>query len=134
MTCCFLAGCNSGLSSETKVVYVLFFLLSSLILMLLVVAGTLYHRHHRGAFLVHCRSSNSSISPPNPNKKHLHPDENYSTPTECDLPAPLPPVRCTKEGWDPLKERCSPMDLTLLRFNSLMPPDSYIDSQDSGNM
>uniref|UniRef100_A0A3Q3AQV3 CUB domain-containing protein n=1 Tax=Kryptolebias marmoratus TaxID=37003 RepID=A0A3Q3AQV3_KRYMA len=113
------AGC-SGLSSETKGVYVLFFLLSSLILMLLVVAGTLYHRHHRGAFLVHCHSSNS-ISPPDPNNNHLHPNENYSTPTDCDLPPPPPP-------------RCPPMDLTLLRFNSLLPPDSYIDSQDSGKM
>ncbi|XP_013888359.1 uncharacterized protein zgc:66455 [Austrofundulus limnaeus] len=128
------AGCSSSLSSETKVVYVLFFLLSSLILMLVVVAGTLYHRHHRGAFLVHCRSNSSNMSPPDPNNHHLHPDENYSTPTECDLPAPPPHVRCTKEGWAPLKERCSPMDLTLLRFNSLMPPDSYTDSRDSGKM
>ncbi|XP_017290472.2 uncharacterized protein zgc:66455 [Kryptolebias marmoratus] len=127
------AGCSSGLSSETKGVYVLFFLLSSLILMLLVVAGTLYHRHHRGAFLVHCHSSNS-ISPPDPNNNHLHPNENYSTPTDCDLPPPPPPARGTKEGWAPVKERCPPMDLTLLRFNSLLPPDSYIDSQDSGKM
>lgn len=130
----FTAGCSSGLSSETKGVYVLFFLLSSLILMLLVVAGTLYHRHHRGAFMVHCRSS-SSISPSDPNNNHhLHPDENYSTPTDCDLPPPPPPARGTKEAWTPVKEHCSPMDLTLLRFNPLLPPDSYIDPQDSGKM
>uniref|UniRef100_A0A3Q3RDC4 EGF-like domain-containing protein n=1 Tax=Monopterus albus TaxID=43700 RepID=A0A3Q3RDC4_MONAL len=36
------AGCSSGLSAETRGVYVLFFLLSTLILMLLVVAGVMY--------------------------------------------------------------------------------------------
>ncbi|XP_075320409.1 uncharacterized protein LOC142379160 [Odontesthes bonariensis] len=118
------AGCSSGLSSETKGVYVLFFLLSSLILTLLAVAVTLYHRHHRGAFLVRCQSSRS-ISPPDPNSNHLHPEDSYSSPTDSDLPPPPPPARGTRDGWAPVKERCPPVDLPLLRFSSLLPPDGY---------
>uniref|UniRef100_A0A8C6PY82 Uncharacterized LOC107382281 n=1 Tax=Nothobranchius furzeri TaxID=105023 RepID=A0A8C6PY82_NOTFU len=127
------AGCTSGLTSESKGVYVLFFLLSFLILTLMVVAGTLYHRHHRGTFLVRC-NSRDSISPPDPNNNHhLHSDDSYSTPTECDLPPP-PPARGIREGWVPVKEHCPSMDLTLLRFNSLLPPDGYIDPKDKGKM
>ncbi|MED6282331.1 hypothetical protein CHARACLAT_030990, partial [Characodon lateralis] len=124
------AGCSSGLSSETKGVYVLFFLLSSLILALLAVAGTLYHRHHRGGFVV----CSSSLSPPDSNNNHLHPDDSYSTPTDCDLPPPPPPARGSRESWTQMKERCPPVDLPLLRFSSLLPPDGYIDPQESGKM
>ncbi|CAG5947544.1 uncharacterized protein ACNS7B_012230 isoform 2-T2 [Menidia menidia] len=126
--------CGSGLSTETKGVYVLFFLLSSLILTLMVVAGTLYHRHHRGAFLVRCQS-NGSLSPPDANNNnHLHPHDSYSGPIDTDLPPPPPPSRAVREGWAPAKDHCRPVDLPLLRFNSLMPPDGYIDPQDSGKM
>ncbi|MEQ2201952.1 hypothetical protein XENOCAPTIV_021260, partial [Xenoophorus captivus] len=125
------AGCSSGLSSEAKGVYVLFFLLSSLILTLLAVAGTLYHRHHRGGFVVRCPSS---LSPPDSNNNHLHPDDSYSTPTDCDLPPPPPPASGSRESWTQMKERCPPVDLPLLRFSSLLPPDGYIDPQESGKM
>ncbi|XP_041837753.1 uncharacterized protein zgc:66455 [Melanotaenia boesemani] len=127
------AGCSSGPSSETKGVYALFFLLSSLILTLLVVAGMLYHRHHRGAFLVRCQSS-SNISPPDPNNNHHHPDDSYSSPTEPDLPPPPPPARGARDGWAPVKERCPPVDLPLLRFSPLLPPDGYTDPHDAGKM
>uniref|UniRef100_A0A7N6F9Y8 CUB domain-containing protein n=2 Tax=Anabas testudineus TaxID=64144 RepID=A0A7N6F9Y8_ANATE len=82
------AGCSSGLSPETKGVYVLFFLLSCFILMPLVVVGILYHRHHRGTFLVRCHSSSTS-SPDLSNDNHHH-DDNYSYPAESDLPPPTP--------------------------------------------
>uniref|UniRef100_A0A3Q1J6P7 CUB domain-containing protein n=1 Tax=Anabas testudineus TaxID=64144 RepID=A0A3Q1J6P7_ANATE len=81
-------SCSSGLSPETKGVYVLFFLLSCFILMPLVVVGILYHRHHRGTFLVRCHSSSTS-SPDLSNDNHHH-DDNYSYPAESDLPPPTP--------------------------------------------
>ncbi|XP_008298111.1 uncharacterized protein LOC103370745 [Stegastes partitus] len=130
------AGCSSGLSSEAKGVYVLFFLLSSLILMLLVAAGMLYRRHHRGTFLVRCHSS-SSISPPDHNNNsnhHHHPDDSYSSPTDCDLPPPPPPVRGPREGWAQVKGHGPAVDLPLLRFSPLLPPDSYMDPQEGGKM
>uniref|UniRef100_A0A8C8A0R9 EGF-like domain-containing protein n=1 Tax=Oryzias sinensis TaxID=183150 RepID=A0A8C8A0R9_9TELE len=125
--------CSSGLSSETKGVYILFFLLSSLILMLVAVAGTLYHRHHRGAFLVRCHNS-GSISPPDSNNNHLHHEDHYSSPADSDLPPPPPPARGSRDSWAPGKERRLPVDLPLLRFSPLLPPDSYIDPQDGGKM
>ncbi|XP_028254501.1 uncharacterized protein LOC114430732 [Parambassis ranga] len=128
------AGCSSDLSAETKGVYVLFFLLSSLILMLLVGAGTLYHRHHKGAFLVRCHST-SSISPPDPNNNHNHhhhSEGSYSCPPVCNLPPPPPPARGPREGWKQVKEHCPASDLPLLHFSPLLPPDSYMDPQESG--
>uniref|UniRef100_A0A3B3CJ12 EGF-like domain-containing protein n=1 Tax=Oryzias melastigma TaxID=30732 RepID=A0A3B3CJ12_ORYME len=129
------SSCSSGLSSETKGVYILFFLLSSLILSLVAVAGTLYHRHHRGAFLVRCHNS-GSITPPDPNNNnnHLHPEDHYSSPADSDLPPPPPPARGSRDSWAPGKERRLNVDLPLLRFSPLLPPDSYIDPQDGGKM
>ncbi|KAF6724567.1 Fibrillin-2 [Oryzias melastigma] len=130
------SSCSSGLSSETKGVYILFFLLSSLILSLVAVAGTLYHRHHRGAFLVRCHNS-GSITPPDPNNNnnhHLHPEDHYSSPADSDLPPPPPPARGSRDSWAPGKERHLNVDLPLLRFSPLLPPDSYIDPQDGGKM
>lgn len=132
-SCCLPAGCSSGLPAETKGVYVLFFLLSSLILMLLAAAGLLYHRHHRGAFLVRCHS-NSSISSPDPNNNHHCPDDNYSSPAGSDLPAPPLPARGPREGWAHVKEHCPAVDLPLLRFSPLLPPDSYMDPHEGGKM
>ncbi|XP_037621797.1 uncharacterized protein zgc:66455 isoform X1 [Sebastes umbrosus] len=127
------AGCRSGLSAETKGVYVLFFLLGSLILMLLAAAGLLYHRHHRGAFLVRCHSS---ISHPDPNNNHHHHhhDDSYSCPADSDLLPPPPPARGFREGWPQVKERCPPVDLPLLRFSPLLPPDAYLEPQEGGKM
>lgn len=125
------ADCSSDLSSETIGIYVLFFLLGFLILALLAVAGALYRRHHRGGFIIRCPSS---VSSPDPNNNHLPPDDNYSTPNDSDLPPPPPPIRGGKEVWAPVKERCRPVDLPLLRFSSLLPPDGYIEPQESGKI
>ncbi|KAM7010088.1 uncharacterized protein LKV04_001930 [Tautogolabrus adspersus] len=122
------AGCSSGLSSETKGVYVLFFLLSCLILLLLAAAGTLYHRHHQGAFLVRCHS-NISHHDPNNNNHHSHEGDPDLTP----LPPP-PPARGFREGWPQVKERLPPVDLPLLRFSPLLPPDGYTEPQEGGRM
>ncbi|XP_044197860.1 uncharacterized protein zgc:66455 isoform X1 [Thunnus albacares] len=132
-------GCSSGLSAETKGVYVLFFLLSSLILMLLVAAGMLYRRHHRGAFSVRCHSCSSIISPPDPNDNnnnnhHHYRDDSYSSPADSDLPPPPPPARGPREGWPQVKERCPAVDLPLLRFSPLLPPDGYMEPQEGGKM
>lgn len=130
LTRCFPpAGCSSGLSAETKGVYVLFFLLSSLILMLLVAAGVLYRRHRRGAFLVRCRSS-SSISSPDPKKKQHSQDGSFCP--DSELPPPPPPSRGFREGWPHVKERCPPVDLPLLRFSPLLPPDGCKEPQEGG--
>ncbi|CAK6976322.1 uncharacterized protein zgc:66455 isoform X2 [Scomber scombrus] len=126
------SGCSSGLSAETKGVYVLFFLLSSLILMLLVAAGMLYHRHHRGAFLVRCHSC-GSVSHPDPNNNnHHHHHRHYRA--DSDLPPPPPPVRGSSQGWAQVKERCPAVDLQLLRFSPLLPPDGYMEPQEGGKM
>lgn len=134
-SCCVPAGCSSGLSPETKGVYVLFFLLSSLILMLLAAAGLLYRRHHRGAFLVRCHS-HGSISPPDPknNQRHHHHDDRYSSPVDSDLPPPPPPVRGFREAWPRGKERCPVVDLPLLRFSPLLPPDGHVPPQEGVKM
>lgn len=110
-----VAGCSSGLSAETKGVYVLFFLLSALIVMLLVAAGMLYRRHHRGAFLVHCQKT-GSISSHKPKKEG-------SFCPNAELPPPPLPSRGYREAWPPLKEGHPPVDLPLLRFNPLLPPE-----------
>ncbi|KAI3353568.1 hypothetical protein L3Q82_020088, partial [Scortum barcoo] len=120
------AGCHSGLSAETKGVYVLFFLLSSLMLMLLVAAGMLYHRHHRGAFLVRCHSK-SSLSPLDSNNSHHHHDDS-------ELPPPPPPSRGFRAGWPPVKERCPAVDLPLLRFSPLLPADVFVEPQEGAKM
>lgn len=130
---CFSAGCSPSLSPEAKSVYVLFFLLSSLILTLLLVAGLLYHRHRRGTFLVRCRSS-SSISPPDLNNNHHHHDDDYAYPVESEQPPPLPPARGPRGGWPQGKEPCPAVDLPLLRFSSLLSPDSYVEPQEGGKM
>lgn len=131
-SCCLPTGCSSGLSPETKGVYVLFFLLSCFILMPLVVVGILYHRHHRGTFLVRCHSSSTS-SPDLSNDNHHH-DDNYSYPAESDLPPPLPPTRGPRGGWPQGKEHRPAVDVPLLRFSSLLPRASYVESQESGKL
>ncbi|XP_055013881.1 uncharacterized protein zgc:66455 isoform X2 [Boleophthalmus pectinirostris] len=85
--------CSPALSSEAKAVYILFFLLSTLVLSLLVLIGLFYHRHRRGHFLV-------PPSDPNNNSNGNHDD--------IDLPPPPPP-------------RCPPVDLQLLRYNTILP-------------
>lgn len=109
------AGCASGLSAETKGVYVLFFLLSSLVLMLLAAGGLLYHRHRRGAFKVHCHST-SSVSASDPGNSH------HLRAVEPELPPPPPPARSFRDGWPAV-------ELPLLRFSSMLPSDGYKERQ-----
>lgn len=100
--------CSSGFSAETKGVYVLFFLLSALILMLLVTAGILYRCHHQGAFLVHCQKAGSISSQTPKREGSFCPD--------AELLPPPPPSRGYREGRPTV-------DLPLLRFNPLLPPE-----------
>ncbi|XP_071031599.1 uncharacterized protein [Oncorhynchus clarkii lewisi] len=111
-------GCTSEQSSGMiKGIYVVCFLFSFLILLLLCTVGVLYHRHHWGAFLVHCRRSSLGSIPP--------PDcKNRSSRTNSELP---PPVRRPKEGWARPKDCCPSMDLPLLRFSPLLPLDGYME-------
>ncbi|XP_055763489.1 uncharacterized protein LOC129839844 isoform X2 [Salvelinus fontinalis] len=132
------SGCTSERSSGMiKGIYVVCFLFSFLILLLLCTVGVLYHRHHRGAILVHCRRSSLGSIPP--------PDyKNSSIRTNSELP---PPIRRPKEGWARgwarpkegwawarpkegwarPKEGCPSVDLPLLRFSPLLPLDGYME-------
>lgn len=85
-------GCSASLSSESKAVYVLFFLLSAVVLSLLVLFALSYHRHRRGNFIPQ-PDPNNNLSP-------CHHDD-------VDLPPPPPP-------------RCPPVDLQLLRYNTIL--------------
>ncbi|KAK7929754.1 hypothetical protein WMY93_006149 [Mugilogobius chulae] len=92
------SDCSAVLSSEAKAVYILFFLLSTLVLSLLVLIGLFYHRHRRGHFLVPASDPNNNLTSSGGGGHHLE---------EVDLPPPPPP-------------RCPPVDLQLLRYNSIM--------------
>ncbi|XP_074551509.1 uncharacterized protein LOC141808721 [Halichoeres trimaculatus] len=125
------AACSSGLPAEAKGVYVLFFLLSLLILLLLALAATLYHRHHRGAFLVRCHG-NGSHHDPNNNTPHHH--RHGEGDPDLTPPPPPPPARSFREGWPQVKERLPPVDLPLLRFSPLLPPDTFAEPQEAVKM
>ncbi|XP_055761505.1 uncharacterized protein LOC129838507 isoform X1 [Salvelinus fontinalis] len=129
-------GCTSVWSSGmVKGIYVVCFLLSFLILLLLGTVGVLYHRHHRGAFLVHCRSSSHGSVPPIPPPDYKNDgNDNTSIRTNSELPPPLPPIQrpkesCarSKEGWAHPKDCCPSVDLPLLRFSPLLPLDGYME-------
>ncbi|XP_035635362.1 uncharacterized protein zgc:66455 isoform X2 [Oncorhynchus keta] len=120
-------GCTSVWSSGmVKGIYVVCFLLSFLILLLLGTVGMLYHRHHRGAFLVHCRRRSLVSVPPIPPPDYKN-DDNTSTRTNSELPPPVPPIRRPKEGWAHPKDCCPSVDLPLLRFSPLLPLDGYME-------
>ncbi|XP_077935837.1 uncharacterized protein LOC120825436 [Gasterosteus aculeatus] len=121
------AGCSSGLSAETKGVYVLFFLLSFLVLALMAVAGLLYHRRHRGEFLVRCNNSAASHPDHHRRSHHHHHDE-------PDLPPPPPPTRSFREAWPQGKDRYPVVDLPLLSFSPLRPPVGYGEPREGGKM
>ncbi|XP_072318840.1 uncharacterized protein [Eucyclogobius newberryi] len=90
------AECSASLSSEAKAVFILFFLLSALVLSLLVLVALFYHRHRRGHFLVATSDPNNNLG-----SSGGHHDD-------MDLPPPPPPPRCP------------PVDLQLLRYNSIL--------------
>uniref|UniRef100_A0A4W5MP69 EGF-like domain-containing protein n=1 Tax=Hucho hucho TaxID=62062 RepID=A0A4W5MP69_9TELE len=115
-------------SGMIKGIYATCFLLSFLIVLLLGTVGVLYHRHHRGAFMVHCRSSSLRSVPtiPPPDYKNDG-NDNRSIRTDSELPPPLPPIRRPKEGWAHPKDCCPSADLPLLRFSPLLPLDGYME-------
>ncbi|XP_013987018.2 uncharacterized protein isoform X1 [Salmo salar] len=129
-------GCTLTWSSGMiKGIYVACFLLSFLILLLLGTVGVLYHRHHRGEFLVRCRSNSLGSVPPIPPPDYKNAgNDNSSSRTNSELPPPLPPIRRPKEGWARPKEGwahpkdcCPSVDLPLLRFSPLQPLDGYME-------
>nr|XP_055060332.1 uncharacterized protein zgc:66455 [Misgurnus anguillicaudatus] len=110
------SDCNPSASPKIlKGIYAICSLLILLILLLLVVAAFLYRRYYRGIFLPRCQKT--SVSSTN--------DEDNNN-TESDggggvdprLPPPPPPMRLSKDGLRSL-------DLPLLRFSPLAPPDGF---------
>uniref|UniRef100_A0A8C7QW37 CUB domain-containing protein n=1 Tax=Oncorhynchus mykiss TaxID=8022 RepID=A0A8C7QW37_ONCMY len=119
---------ESTITVDQHSIYVVCFLLSFLILLLLGTVGVLYHRHHRGAFLVHCRRSSLVSVPPIPPPDYKNDgNDNTSTRTNSELPPPVPPIRRPKEGWAHPKDCCPSVDLPLLRFSPLLPLDGYME-------
>ncbi|XP_062304565.1 uncharacterized protein zgc:66455 isoform X3 [Osmerus eperlanus] len=110
-------------SGMVQGIYVVSFLLSFLLLMLMTVMGVLYHRHHRGTFLVRCRSSSFGSAERNGNNNN---DDEGSV-SNSDVPPPPPPIRRPKEGWSHPKDCCTTVDLPLLRFSPLHPLDGYME-------
>ncbi|XP_016139776.1 uncharacterized protein [Sinocyclocheilus grahami] len=103
-------------------VYIVLGLLMLLIMLMLLVAFFLYHRYYRGSFLPHCqKTSASSVVETAAN----YDDTNNNTGSDGNgganpsiSPPPPPPMRMPKDGHRSL-------DLQLLRFSSLVPPDGF---------
>ncbi|XP_051983311.1 uncharacterized protein zgc:66455 [Xyrauchen texanus] len=102
--------------SVLRGVYAVCCLLTLLILLLLVVVALLYRRYYRGAFLPRCQGSSISSAM----ETVANDDDNNNT-TGSDpsrFPPPPPPIRLSKDGLRSL-------DLPLLRFSPLSPPDGF---------
>ena len=108
-------------------IYAVSFLLSSLFLMLMTVMGVLYHRHHRGSFLVRCRSSSFGSADRDGNNNNNDDDGSVDSHPDMPPPPPPPPIRRPKEGWSHPKDCCTTVDLPLLRFSPLRPLDGYME-------
>ncbi|XP_067296944.1 uncharacterized protein zgc:66455 [Pseudorasbora parva] len=112
--------CSGTLSPRIlRGVYAICGLLVLLILLLLLVMLYLYRRHFRGVFLPHCQKSNvSSVV----DAVASDDDNNNTGNDDCigvsRFPPPPPPMRIPKDGHRSL-------DLPLLRFSSLVPPDGF---------
>ncbi|XDV15731.1 hypothetical protein PO909_015747 [Leuciscus waleckii] len=113
--------CNET-SSPTilRGVYAICGLLVLLILLILLVILYLYRRHFRGVFLLRCqKTSISSVV-----NAVANGDDNNNTGNDDGRssrfppPPPPPPTRIPKDGHRSL-------DLPLLRFSSLVPPDGF---------
>ncbi|XP_073698649.1 uncharacterized protein [Garra rufa] len=102
-------------------VYAIVSLLVLLIVLLLLVAFLLHHRYYRGSFLPRCqKSSASSVVETAANN-----EDNNNTGNDGSgganpsiFPPPPPSMRISKDGHRSL-------DLPLLRFSSLVPPDGF---------
>ncbi|XP_051746247.1 uncharacterized protein zgc:66455 isoform X2 [Ctenopharyngodon idella] len=113
----------SGTSSPTilRGVYAICGLLAFLFLLLLLVMLYLYRRHYRGAFLLRCqKTSISSVvdAVANDDDNNNTGNDNGSGVNPSRFPPPPPPMRMPKDGHRSL-------DLPLLRFSSLVPPDGF---------
>ncbi|KAF4118318.1 uncharacterized protein zgc:66455 [Onychostoma macrolepis] len=102
-------------------VYAVVSLITLLIVLLLLVAFLLYHRSYRGSFLPRCqKTSTSSVV-----ETAASDEDNNNTGNDGSgganpsvFPPPPPPLRLGKDGHRSL-------DLPLLRFSSLVPPDGF---------
>uniref|UniRef100_A0A8C1NNG7 CUB domain-containing protein n=1 Tax=Cyprinus carpio TaxID=7962 RepID=A0A8C1NNG7_CYPCA len=102
-------------------VYIVVGLLMLLIMLMLLVAFFLYHRYYRGSFLPHCqKTSTSSVveTTVNDNVNNNTRSDGSGGARPSRFPPPPPPMRRPKDGHRSL-------DLQLLRFSSLVPPDGF---------
>lgn len=119
LSTCFL-DC-SGTSSPTILqgVYAICGLLALLILLLLLVIPYLYRRHYKGSFFPRCQKiSISSVVDAVANDNNNTGNDNGSGANPSRFPPPPAPMRMPKDGHRSL-------DLPLLRFSSLVPPDGF---------
>ncbi|XP_050969198.1 uncharacterized protein zgc:66455 isoform X2 [Labeo rohita] len=100
-------------------VYAVVGLLVLLIVLLLLVVYFLHHRYYRGSFLPRCQKSSASSvveTAANDNNNTGNNDSGSANPSI--FPPPPPSVRMSKDSQRSL-------DLPLLRFSSLVPPDGF---------
>lgn len=100
-------------------VYAVVSLLVLLIVLLLLVVYFLHHRYYRGSFLPRCQKSSASSvveTAANDNNNTGNNDSGSANPSI--FPPPPPSVRMSKDSQRSL-------DLPLLRFSSLVPPDGF---------
>ncbi|XP_051559482.1 uncharacterized protein zgc:66455 [Myxocyprinus asiaticus] len=100
--------------SVLRGVYAVCCLLTLLILLLLVVVALLYRRYYRGAFLPRCQGSSISSAV----ETVTNDGDNNNTTGSDPSRFPPPPIRLSKDGLRSL-------DLPLLRFSPLSPPDGF---------
>ncbi len=99
-------------------IYAIVSLITILIVLLLLVAFLLYNRYYRGSFLPRCQKTSASgvvdtAASDEANNNTGSGGANPSVP-----PPPPPPLRLGKDGLRSL-------DLPLLRFSSVVPPDGF---------
>ncbi|XP_077102031.1 uncharacterized protein LOC143753529 [Siphateles boraxobius] len=102
-------------------VYAICVLLVLLILLMLLVILYLYRRHFRRVFLLRCQKTSVSsvvnaVGNDDDNNNTENDDGSGANPSR--FPPPPPPMRIPKDGHRSL-------DLPLLRFSSLVPPDGF---------
>lgn len=103
-----------------KGVYAICSVLILLLLLFLVVVAFLYRRYHTGIFLPRCQKTSVSSTVETPANEDNNNTENdgRSGADPSRFPPPPPPMRLSKDGLRSL-------DLPLLRFSSLAPPDGF---------
>ncbi|XP_067261183.1 uncharacterized protein zgc:66455 [Chanodichthys erythropterus] len=111
--------CSGTSPTILQGVYAICGLLALLILLLLLVILYLYRRHYRGSFFPRCQKiSISSVVDAVANDDDNNNTGNGSGANPSRFPPPPAPMRMPKDGHRSL-------DLPLLRFSSLVPPDGF---------